>query len=60
MWSTVPTAGASVHDITIGSIDNPALGTNPNLVTLTQAERWDGKLPVTMVPGGALPMLTVK
>ncbi len=37
-----------------------ALGTNPNLVTLTQAERWDGKLPVTMVPGGALPMLTVK
>jgi regulator of protease activity HflC (stomatin/prohibitin superfamily) len=37
-----------------------ALGSNPNLVTLTQAERWDGKLPVTMVPGGALPMLTVK
>jgi len=37
-----------------------ALGTNPNLVTLTQAERWDGKLPVTMVPNGALPMLTVK
>jgi regulator of protease activity HflC (stomatin/prohibitin superfamily) len=37
-----------------------ALGTNPNLVTLTQAERWDGKLPITMVPGGALPMLTVK
>jgi regulator of protease activity HflC (stomatin/prohibitin superfamily) len=37
-----------------------ALGTNPNLVTLTQAERWDGKLPVTMVPGGALPMLTIK
>ena len=30
------------------------------LVTLTQAERWDGKLPITMVPGGTLPMLTVK
>jgi len=29
-------------------------------VTLTQAERWDGKLPVTMVPGGSVPMLTMK
>jgi hypothetical protein len=28
-------------------------------VALTQAERWDGKLPTTMVPGGALPMLSV-
>jgi regulator of protease activity HflC (stomatin/prohibitin superfamily) len=37
-----------------------ALGSNPNLVTLTQAERWDGKLPVTMVPGGSVPMLTMK
>jgi regulator of protease activity HflC (stomatin/prohibitin superfamily) len=37
-----------------------ALGTNPSLVTLTQAERWDGKLPTTMLPGGAVPMLSVK
>lgn len=37
-----------------------ALNTNANIVALTQAERWDGKLPVTMVPGGALPMLTIK
>jgi hypothetical protein len=29
-------------------------------VALTQAERWDGKLPVTMVPGGTVPMLTMK
>ena len=36
-----------------------ALGDNPHLVTLVQAERWDGKLPVTMVPGGAVPMLTL-
>ena len=36
-----------------------ALGDNPHLVTLVQAERWDGKLPVTMVPGGAVPMVTV-
>jgi regulator of protease activity HflC (stomatin/prohibitin superfamily) len=34
-----------------------ALGQNPNLVALVQAERWDGKLPTTMVPGGAVPMI---
>jgi regulator of protease activity HflC (stomatin/prohibitin superfamily) len=34
-----------------------ALGQNPNLVSLVQAERWDGKLPTTMLPGGAVPML---
>jgi regulator of protease activity HflC (stomatin/prohibitin superfamily) len=37
-----------------------ALGTNPGLVLLTQAERWDGKLPTTMVPGGAVPMVALK
>jgi regulator of protease activity HflC (stomatin/prohibitin superfamily) len=36
-----------------------ALGQNPQLVTLIQAERWDGKLPVTMLPGGAVPMLNL-
>ena len=36
-----------------------ALGSNPGLVALTQAERWDGKLPTTMVPGGAVPMVSV-
>lgn len=36
-----------------------ALGQNPNLVTLVQAERWDGKLPATMVPGGSVPMLAL-
>ncbi|HKA81962.1 MAG TPA: prohibitin family protein [Xanthobacteraceae bacterium] len=36
---------------------NDALGQNPHLVPLMQAERWDGKLPITMVPGGAVPML---
>jgi regulator of protease activity HflC (stomatin/prohibitin superfamily) len=34
-----------------------ALGDNPRLIELTQAERWDGKLPATMVPNGTLPML---
>jgi regulator of protease activity HflC (stomatin/prohibitin superfamily) len=36
-----------------------ALGQNPQFVTLLQAERWDGKLPVTMVPGGSVPMLNL-
>lgn len=36
-----------------------ALGDNPNLVNLVQAEKWDGKLPVTMLPGGAVPMLNL-
>lgn len=35
-----------------------ALGSNPGLVALTQAERWDGKLPQTMIPNGAVPMLS--
>lgn len=30
------------------------------LATIAQAERWDGKLPATMVPGSALPMLTIR
>jgi regulator of protease activity HflC (stomatin/prohibitin superfamily) len=37
-----------------------ALSQNAGLVALTQAERWDGKLPTTMVPGGAVPMLSIK
>jgi regulator of protease activity HflC (stomatin/prohibitin superfamily) len=37
-----------------------ALKDNPGLVALTQAERWDGKLPVTMLPSGAVPMLDLR
>ena len=37
-----------------------ALRENPNLVTLIQAEKWDGKLPATMVPGSAVPFIGVK
>lgn len=36
-----------------------ALRDNPQLVDLVQAERWDGVLPQTMIPGGAVPMLNV-
>lgn len=35
-----------------------ALESNGNLVELTKAERWDGKLPTTMLPNGAVPFLT--
>ena len=34
-----------------------ALRDNQNLVELTKAERWDGKLPTTMLPNGAVPFL---
>lgn len=37
-----------------------ALAANPGLVNLVQAERWDGKLPATMVPGSALPMVNIR
>lgn len=36
-----------------------ALNKNPNLVSLISAERWDGKLPSTMVPNGTLPFLNM-
>lgn len=36
-----------------------ALKDNPGLVSLTQAERWNGQLPNTMLPNGALPMLNI-
>ena len=37
-----------------------ALGNNPNLVTLVQAERWNGVLPTTMVPGSSVPFVAIK
>lgn len=37
-----------------------ALGSNPNLVALVQAEKWNGSLPSTMIPGAALPMISLK
>ena len=35
------------------------LGTNRNLFTLVQAEKWNGVLPTTMVPGSAVPFVSV-
>jgi regulator of protease activity HflC (stomatin/prohibitin superfamily) len=37
-----------------------ALRDNPSLVQLVQAEKWDGKLPTTMVPGQTVPFINVK
>lgn len=39
---------------------NEALKNSPDIVAYTAATKWDGKLPETMVPGGALPFLNVK
>jgi regulator of protease activity HflC (stomatin/prohibitin superfamily) len=36
-----------------------ALAKNENLIALTQAEKWDGHLPATMVPGGSVPFLNL-
>lgn len=36
-----------------------ALRENPALVSLVQAERWNGILPTTMIPGGATPMINL-
>ena len=37
-----------------------ALAQNQNLVELTKAERWDGRLPTTMLPTGTIPFLEVQ
>ena len=37
-----------------------ALQDNPNVISLTQAEKWDGKLPSTVLGGKNLPILNLK
>jgi hypothetical protein len=37
-----------------------ALRQNAGLIALTQAEKWNGVLPSTMIPGGAVPFLNLK
>lgn len=36
-----------------------ALRDNPSLVSLIQAERWNGQLPTSMIPNGTVPFLNV-
>lgn len=37
-----------------------AMRENPDYVKMLQAERWDGKLPQTMLPNGVLPVIGTK
>jgi Membrane protease subunits, stomatin/prohibitin homologs len=37
-----------------------ALRDNPNIIGLVQAERWNGQLPTTMLPGNSVPMLNLQ
>jgi len=37
-----------------------ALRDNPTLIDLVSAERWNGVLPTTMVPGATVPFISVK
>jgi regulator of protease activity HflC (stomatin/prohibitin superfamily) len=37
-----------------------ALNENPNVIQLTQAERWNGSLHQTMIPGSSVPFISVK
>lgn len=60
-------ADAKAHQIEVqGSAEagaikarGDALRDNPNLVALTTAEKWNGELPTTMVPGGGVPMISL-
>lgn len=36
------------------------LAQNANLVELIRSERWDGKLPTSMVPGSSVPFINIK
>lgn len=46
-------------EATVIAARGKALKDNPTLIDLTQAEKWNGVLPTTMVPGGALPMVSI-
>ena len=42
------------------SAKGKALRDNPELVSLMQAEKWDGKLPTTMIPNSTLPFMNMR
>lgn len=37
-----------------------ALSKNPRYIEMVQADRWNGQLPHTMIPNGAVPMITLQ
>lgn len=48
-------------DAEAGAIDikAKALAANPKYIEMLQAERWDGKLPTTVLPSTAIPMINM-
>lgn len=50
-------ADAEAHAI---NVRGQALRDNPDLVKLTIAEKWDGKLPTSMIPNSSVPFLPLK
>lgn len=55
-YATTVNAKAEADAIRIKSA---ALSENPRLIELTKAQKWDGKLPTTMIPGGATPFINL-
>lgn len=56
-YATLTNAKADAEAI---RIRGEAIQAAPGLVALETAKRWDGKLPSTMVPGSAVPFVTVR
>lgn len=67
-YETKTQADALAHSIRVRGeaeanairLRSEALANNPALIELTKAERWDGVLPTSMVPGSSVPFLAVK
>lgn len=55
-YATTVNAKAEADAIRIKSA---ALSDNPRVIELTKAQRWNGVLPTTMLPGGAVPMINL-
>jgi regulator of protease activity HflC (stomatin/prohibitin superfamily) len=56
-YATKQKGDAEAHAI---KVRTEALSANPSLIELTKAERWNGVLPTTMVPGQSTTFMAVK
>lgn len=54
------TAAAGKAEASAIAARGAALRDNPNLIGLVTAEKWDGKLPTSIVPGSAVPFVNLK
>ena len=52
--------GVEEDEADIFTVRADALRANADLVQLQAVEKWDGKLPTTMVPSSALPFINVQ